>query len=395
MDKASRHDRMIDYDAYKQCVAIPARMDLCQNLPYSKMTLPNLLGHDTLPEVLTRAREWSSQADAHLNCHADARTFLCSLFAPVCLPSPNNPDMLMDLKPCHSLCVNVKKACQPKLGKLIPSLVWNTYFNCSKYTIDEGLCVPGKTSKKVTDLNNPRQKNSNLKKPSKPSATVLGTDVAGRRQCPICDYTPDMNEVMSQFCGPLTNFVVKIRKSQLKAVKRTHNDRRESFIQIKGNVSFFKNTEQGEPKVFYLKKSRKCNCDMLMQGGKTEYLLMGRYDRSRGIPIVSVLQKLTKNRNLRRTLRKLEGSSTSCSSSAGDLEPDKLLSRSKNKRGGKRKKGKKRGRGKKGRGRRPKTNKKIILDADYIPTKKWVKPKIGEKPKNDGEAKNDDKPTGA
>ena len=221
--------------------------------------------------MLTRAREWSSQADAHLNCHADARTFLCSLFAPVCLPSPNNPDMLMDLKPCHSLCVNVKKACQPKLGKLIPSLVWNTYFNCSKYTIDEGLCVPGKTSRKVTDLNNPRQKNNNLKKPSKPSSTVLGTDVAARRQCPICDYTPDMNEVMSQFCGPLTNFVVKIRKSQLKAVKRTHNARRESFIQIKGKVSFFKNTEQGEPKVFYLKKSRKCNCDMLVQGGKTEY----------------------------------------------------------------------------------------------------------------------------
>jgi len=380
MDKASRHDRMIDYDAYKQCVAIPPRMELCQNLPYTKMTLPNLLGHDTLPEVLTRAREWSSQATTHLNCHADARTFLCSLFAPVCLPSPNNPDMLMDLKPCHSLCTSVKKACQPKLGKLIPTTVWNTYFNCSKYTIDEGLCVPGKSAKKVTDLNNPRiiQKNLNksLNKAQKP-VTVLSTDVAGRKQCAICDYKPDMNEVMSQFCGPLTNFVVKVRKSQLKAVKRTHNKRRESFIQIKGKVSFFKNTEQGEPKVFYLKKSRKCNCDMLVQGGKAEYLLMGRYDRSRGIPIVSVLQKLTKNRNLRRTVRKLTQSS-SCSSSAEDLEPDKMLRRSKNKKGGKRKKGKRgKGRGRK-RGGRLKTSKKI-LDEGYLP-KNWVKPKTGDEP---------------
>ena len=44
MDKASRHDRMIDYDGYKKCVTIPKNMSLCihEDLPYSKMTLPNL-----------------------------------------------------------------------------------------------------------------------------------------------------------------------------------------------------------------------------------------------------------------------------------------------------------------------------------------------------------------
>ena len=212
---------------------------------------------------MTQARAWSSQASTHLNCHPDARTFLCSLFAPVCLPNPNNPDALMDLQPCHSLCVSVKNACKPKIGRLVPKIVWDTYFDCSKYTIDEGLCVPGKNIRKVTNIskkNNNKQNNRG------------GNNNSGRQnQCSICSYEPEMDEIESHYCAPVTNFVVKVRKAQLQLVTRKYSGRSQSFIQIEGQNSFFRNTLGSNPRKFYLKKSKKCKCDIFQGSERNEY----------------------------------------------------------------------------------------------------------------------------
>ena len=134
------------------------------------------------------------------------------------------------------------------------------YFNCSRYTVDEGLCVPGKNSPKMTDLNNSR-----LKRPITTVAKPQNPNGSRRKQCSICDYKPDSIELESQFCAPLTDFVLKVRKTELKAVKRSNDKggRSQSFIQIRGKASFFKNHLAAQPKVFYLKKSRKCDCDVL------------------------------------------------------------------------------------------------------------------------------------
>ncbi|KAB0405471.1 hypothetical protein E2I00_002363 [Balaenoptera physalus] len=71
------------------------------------MRLPNLLGHETMKEVLEQAGAWIPLVMKQ--CHPDTKKFLCSLFAPVCLD-----DLDETIQPCHSLCVQVCEACKNK-----------------------------------------------------------------------------------------------------------------------------------------------------------------------------------------------------------------------------------------------------------------------------------------
>lgn len=67
-----------------RCVAIPNQMEVCQNVGYSEMRLPNFLGHSSLDlEVVPRSEDWRPLLQT--GCHPQAQAFLCSLIAPVCL----------------------------------------------------------------------------------------------------------------------------------------------------------------------------------------------------------------------------------------------------------------------------------------------------------------------
>lgn len=66
-----------------RCMPIPQAMALCHDIGYTEMRLPNLLGHDTAAEALQQSVSWLPLLARE--CHPDARLFLCSLFAPVCL----------------------------------------------------------------------------------------------------------------------------------------------------------------------------------------------------------------------------------------------------------------------------------------------------------------------
>lgn len=66
-----------------RCVPIPAGMALCQNIGYDAMRLPNLLGHESPAEAVQQSASWLPLLARE--CHPDARIFLCSLFAPICL----------------------------------------------------------------------------------------------------------------------------------------------------------------------------------------------------------------------------------------------------------------------------------------------------------------------
>lgn len=67
-----------------RCVAIPEQMEVCQDVGYSEMRLPNYLGHSSLEgEVVPRSEDWRPLL--RTGCHPQAQAFLCSLIAPVCL----------------------------------------------------------------------------------------------------------------------------------------------------------------------------------------------------------------------------------------------------------------------------------------------------------------------
>lgn len=70
-----------------------------------------------------------------ISCHRDAQTFLCSLFAPVCIEQA----IQATIYPCRSLCESVKQSCEaPMLAYNYP---WPSIFNCSQFPEDNGFCI--------------------------------------------------------------------------------------------------------------------------------------------------------------------------------------------------------------------------------------------------------------
>ncbi|VDN28802.1 unnamed protein product, partial [Cylicostephanus goldi] len=85
-----------------RCVPIPHNLTICYGMQYNQMRLPNLLEHETINEAIHQSSDWKSLLQ--LNCHPDTQLFLCSLFAPICLPT-----MDKEILPCRSLCEAVKQ----------------------------------------------------------------------------------------------------------------------------------------------------------------------------------------------------------------------------------------------------------------------------------------------
>nr|DBA32260.1 TPA: hypothetical protein GDO54_000064 [Pyxicephalus adspersus] len=115
------------------CKPIPSSMTLCHGVGYGEMRLPNLLGHDTMKEVLQQAGSWVPLLTKQ--CHADTKKFLCSLFAPVCLS-----DLEEAVHPCRSLCEEVRDGCTPVMAAF--GFPWPDMFNCTQFPEGNELCVP-------------------------------------------------------------------------------------------------------------------------------------------------------------------------------------------------------------------------------------------------------------
>lgn len=115
------------------CKPIPANLLLCHDIEYTDMRLPNLLGHETMNEVLQQASSWTPLVQKQ--CHKDTKKFLCSLFAPVCLDDVDEP-----IQPCRSLCESVKSGCAPVMAAF--GFPWPDMLNCSRFPLDNDLCIP-------------------------------------------------------------------------------------------------------------------------------------------------------------------------------------------------------------------------------------------------------------
>nr|KAG5694624.1 hypothetical protein BaRGS_014719 [Batillaria attramentaria] len=112
-----------------KCVDIPANLTLCQDIGYDKMTLPNLLQHDSLSEVTQQARSWVPLVN--LRCHPDTQVFLCSLFSPVCLDR--------EIFPCRTLCESVRDNCLARMKHY--GFDWPVMLKCDKFPEDNDMCI--------------------------------------------------------------------------------------------------------------------------------------------------------------------------------------------------------------------------------------------------------------
>lgn len=115
------------------CMQIPSTLLLCHGLGYNEMRLPNLLGHDSLKETQQQSAAWLPLLSKL--CHPDTKKFLCSLFAPVCLPELTGP-----VSPCRGLCEAVRDGCVPVMTAF--GFPWPDMFNCSRFTNGTDPCIP-------------------------------------------------------------------------------------------------------------------------------------------------------------------------------------------------------------------------------------------------------------
>uniref|UniRef100_A0A3B4GBE5 FZ domain-containing protein n=1 Tax=Pundamilia nyererei TaxID=303518 RepID=A0A3B4GBE5_9CICH len=162
-----------------RCVSIPSGMALCQNIGYNTMRMPNLLGHETPAEAVQQSASWLPLLARE--CHPDARIFLCSLFAPICLDF---------ISPCRSLCESVQDSCAPIMSCY--GYPWPEILRCDQYPADHLMCIS--------------------------SITNTTADTAGRRpqaSCQDCELeeASSSNDLLETFCR--SDFV-KLRLTRLK-----------------------------------------------------------------------------------------------------------------------------------------------------------------------------------
>ncbi|XP_020647495.3 secreted frizzled-related protein 2 [Pogona vitticeps] len=126
------------------CKPLPSSLSLCHGVGYGEMRLPNLLGHDTMKEVLQQAASWVPLLAKQ--CHRDTKKFLCSLFAPVCISELDHEPIL----PCHSLCRAVRDGCAPVMAAF--GFPWPEMLNCSRFPRGNELCIPPVSPEEKTQL---------------------------------------------------------------------------------------------------------------------------------------------------------------------------------------------------------------------------------------------------
>nr|NP_001071964.1 secreted frizzled-related protein precursor [Ciona intestinalis]BAE06682.1 secreted frizzled-related protein [Ciona intestinalis] len=220
------------------CVDIPTSLKLCRNVGYTRMVLPNLLNHESLTEVVQQATSFVPLLSRH--CHANVQVFLCSLFAPVCIPTPPGESMNGPIPPCRSLCESVERRCGPIM--LEHGFSWPLMLNCSKFS-NEGLCV------------SPDVNGSTTAEPPLPST-------APNPVCPPCRIELQRDTLLDNYCA--SEFVIKIRVKKIKnkksrGIREVFADKKKRVIYKNGPLDKRDNKKM---KLYVIGRKR-CTCPQL------------------------------------------------------------------------------------------------------------------------------------
>nr|XP_033796901.1 secreted frizzled-related protein 2 [Geotrypetes seraphini] len=261
--------------SYKRnhCQPIPDTLLLCHGIEYPNMRLPNLLGHESMKEVLQQASSWIPLLQKR--CHRDTKKFLCSLFAPVCID-----DLDETIQPCRSLCERVKDSCAPVMSAF--GFPWPDMLECSRFPQDNDLCIP----------------------PASGDHVMPGTREAPK-VCEACKAKDeDDNDIVENLCK--NDFALKIK---VKEIAYINGDTRiipetktKTIYKLKGVTERdLKKTE------LWLKDGLQCTCDE-MNDINAPYLVMGqKLDGELVITSVKRWQKGQREfKRITRSIRKMQ-----------------------------------------------------------------------------------------
>ncbi|XP_007529514.1 secreted frizzled-related protein 2 [Erinaceus europaeus] len=261
--------------SYKRsnCKPIPANLQLCHGIEYQNMRLPNLLGHETMKEVLEQAGAWIPLVMKQ--CHPDTKKFLCSLFAPVCLD-----DLDETIQPCHSLCVQVKDRCAPVMSAF--GFPWPDMLECDRFPQDNDLCIPLASGDHL-----------------------LPATEEAPKVCEACkSKNEDDNDIMETLCK--NDFALKIKVKEITYINRDTK----IILETKSKTIYKLNgvSERDLKKsVLWLKDSLQCTCEE-MNDINAPYLVMGQ--KLGGELVITSVKRWQKGqrefKRISRSIRKLQ-----------------------------------------------------------------------------------------
>ncbi|KAG5837106.1 secreted frizzled-related protein 2-like [Anguilla rostrata] len=260
------------------CKSIPNTLSLCHGVGYTDMRLPNLLGHDTMKEVQHQSSSWVPLLSKQ--CHRDTKKFLCSLFTPVCLP-----DLLEPIRPCKSLCEDVRDGCLPVMSAF--GFPWPDMFNCSQFPSDPDLCIPATGA--INAEENGRYGNK---------SHIEGT------VCDACSLANEgEKEISFNYCK--SNFAVKFRVSESPV---EGNDRR-IVAQVRTHV-MLKGREQMEAmtmvkSALWLPDGGRCACEELDDESSGSFVALGNF-KGRRLVLSHLIKWTRAERELRKFIRSLQ-----------------------------------------------------------------------------------------
>nr|AQT19766.1 hypothetical protein Smed-fzd-5/8-1 [Schmidtea mediterranea] len=106
---------------------IPIEISMCKGIGYNLTYIPNDLNHASLEEAGLEIQQFNALVE--INCSEDLRLFLCSMYAPICLPNwPNR------IPACRSLCISAREGCTRVMNQY--GFKWPEGMNCEKLPED-------------------------------------------------------------------------------------------------------------------------------------------------------------------------------------------------------------------------------------------------------------------
>ncbi|XP_026571902.1 frizzled-1 isoform X2 [Pseudonaja textilis] len=160
---------------YCQPITIP----LCTDIAYNQTIMPNLLGHTNQEDAGLEVHQFYPLVK--VQCSAELKFFLCSMYAPVCTV------LEQALPPCRSLCERARLGCEALMNKF--GFQWPDTLRCEKFPVHGAgeLCVGQNTSDRGTPTPSlgPEFWTSNPQlRPSGGGGGSHLADRAGRFSCP-------------------------------------------------------------------------------------------------------------------------------------------------------------------------------------------------------------------
>jgi len=111
-------------------IAIP----MCRGIGYNMTSMPNQLNHETQEEAGMEVHQFWPLVE--INCSADLKFFLCSVYTPICIEEYRRP-----LQACRSVCERARDGCLPVMQRY--GFVWPEKMQCDKLPVHGGpeLCM--------------------------------------------------------------------------------------------------------------------------------------------------------------------------------------------------------------------------------------------------------------